>query len=397
MKILIVFFHGNMFAPKAGNESRMQNVVKQLSKKNKIFTLESTEYKNELNTSFVEKRYFFNPFILKNIHFGTFFADLNPSYIFKLYKIIKENKPDMIHISYPQGLFVAKVLTKFNKISPYIVYEAHDVEAKRLNDVVLTEQDVQAIKRWVSYLYGSMIERISCKLVDHIITVSEKDKDEFIKRYSLDKNKITVIPTGTVNPDLKNYNKINCKKKLGVTEDKAIILFHGVYDYYPNKEAVKLITKYIAPKIHEEHEKVLFAIAGKGAPKYEDEKIKYLGFVDDLNELLVASDIAIVPVLTGGGTRVKILDYIGAGLPIVTTKKGIEGINANNGKHAIIVDDVNEEFIEAINYLIENNDERERLGRTARKLAEEEYDWNTIGEKLNRLYSNLIKYKMRNK
>jgi glycosyltransferase involved in cell wall biosynthesis len=103
----------------------------------------------------------------------------------------------------------------------------------------------------------------------------------------------------------------------------------------------------------------------------------------------VASDIAIVPILRGGGTRVKIMDYLNVGLPIVTTKKGIEGIEAENGKHAIIVDDVNEEFIKALEFLIENDSERRRLSRNARKLAEERYDWTKIGEKLNKLYKHL--------
>jgi len=73
-------------------------------------------------------------------------------------------------------------------------------------------------------------------------------------------------------------------------------------------------------------------------------------------------------------------------LPIVTTKKGIEGIKAKNGEDAIIVDDVDEEFIDAIKYLVENEQERKRIGANARKLAEEEYDWEKIGGKLDKLY-----------
>lgn len=398
MKILTVFSHGNIFAPKGGNETRVNHIINQLSKKNAILTLESEEYENEVNVAFVGERYFFNPFILKNIHFGIFFADLNPSYILILHKIIKEKKPDIVHISYPQGLSIAKILTKLNKKWHYIiVYEAHDVEAKRFYQVTLKDQDISIIKRWVIFIYGSIIERISCRLANHIITVSDEDRGEFIRRYSIDRKKITVIPIGTTNPNLKSYNKIECKEKLGLNEDKTIILFHGVYNYYPNKEGIRQIKEYIAPKVYDRYKNVLFVIAGKGTPKYEDEKMKFVGFVDDLNELLVASDIAIVPILRGGGIRVKILDYMGAGLPIVATKKGIEGIEAKNGEHAIIVDNVDEKFINAIKYLIENEDERKRLGRNARKLAEEKYDWEKIGEKLNGLYSNLMEEDKRRK
>ena len=70
--------------------------------------------------------------------------------------------------------------------------------------------------------------------------------------------------------------------------------------------------------------------------------------------------------------------------------KAIEGINAIKGEHAIVVDDVNEEFIDAIKYLIDNEQERERIGANARRLAEEEYDWDKIGEKLDKLYKTIL-------
>ncbi|NHW88881.1 MAG: glycosyltransferase family 4 protein [Archaeoglobales archaeon] len=84
-------------------------------------------------------------------------------------------------------------------------------------------------------------------------------------------------------------------------------------------------------------------------PKFEKDGIKFL---DDIYELLVASDIAIVPILSGSGTRVKIMDYLNVGLPIVTTKKGIEGIEAENGKHAIIVDDVRYVYVDLKSWVL---------------------------------------------
>ena len=100
-------------------------------------------------------------------------------------------------------------------------------------------------------------------------------------------------------------------------------------------------------------------------------------------------DIAIVPLTTGGGTKLKILDYMSIGLPIVTTKKGIEGLNVKNDEHAIIVNDVNDVFIDAIKYLIDNGEERKRIGANARRLAEEEYDWDQIGKKMDDLYKRI--------
>ena len=115
--------------------------------------------------------------------------------------------------------------------------------------------------------------------------------------------------------------------------------------------------------------------------------------MNDIYSLLNIADIAIVPLLHGGGTKLKIFDYMGVAMPIVTTKKGIEGINIKNDEEAIIVDDVNEKFVDAIKYLIDNKQERERIGANARRLAEEGYDWDKIGEKLDKLYREILEEK----
>ena len=68
-----------------------------------------------------------------------------------------------------------------------------------------------------------------------------------------------------------------------------MVVFHGYYKYYPNMEAIKLITDYIAPEIHKKFKNVLFVVAGKDVPKFEKDEIKFL---DDIYELLAASDIS---------------------------------------------------------------------------------------------------------
>jgi glycosyltransferase involved in cell wall biosynthesis len=389
MKILVVFLHGNIFEPKAGREVRIHNLAKQLAKENEIVTLESKEYR-ETNVSFpVRARYFVNPFAIKKIHFGTFFADLNPSYILSLIKVLRNEKPRIIQVSFPYGVFVTKILSKIMIKNCIVIYDAHNVESNAHRDVVLKNPYTSFLKKWIDFIYTYIAEKLACRFADHIITVSKEDADCFIRYFSVKREKISVIPTGTSIIDLQTYDRMGCREKLGLKKDSIVVVFHGNYTYYPNMEAIKLITDYIAPEIHKKFKNVLFVVAGKDAPKFEKDGIKFLGFVDNIYELLAASDMAIVPILRGGGTRVKIMDYLNVGLPIVTTKKGIEGIEAENGKHAIIVDDVNEEFIKALEFLIENDSERRKLGRNARKLAEEGYDWTKIGEKLNKLYKHL--------
>jgi glycosyltransferase involved in cell wall biosynthesis len=237
--------------------------------------------------------------------------------------------------------------------------------------------------------YVKIVEKLAVKLSDFILCVSTNDKLAFINNYNIYINKIKIIPNGT---DFQNICiSARNKKKYGLNESKVIIIFHGSYEYPPNFEAIELIKNKISMEVKKYTTNAEFVIAGAKVPiSYKHPSVKFLGFVEDLYSLLKSSDIAIVPIINGGGTKLKILDYLGSGLPIVTTRKGIDGINAKNGEHAIIVDEVDDKFVDAIKYLISNENERKRIGANACKLAEEEYDWRNIGKKLDGLYRNIL-------
>ena len=76
-----------------------------------------------------------------------------------------------------------------------------------------------------------------------------------------------------------------------------------------------------------------------------------LGWIEDLANHLAMADIAILPLLSGGGTRNKVLDCLAAGVPIVSTTKGIEGINLKDGKDVIISNDFSSKFVEQIKFI----------------------------------------------
>ena len=393
MRVIIIFPHGGMLRPRKGDEIRVYNLAKTLSTKNEIIILESNKYDDASygkSEKFVKDLYFFNDYRIMNTGFGITFMDFNPSFLFELIKILKTEKVDIIQVSFPWGIIIAKILTRLKSYRIPIIYDAHNVQSD-LSEITGKAPNTPLIKKPIILYYSPMLERFLVKFVDHIITVSNDDRNKFIEKYSINPEKITVIPSGT------NIIKINSLEKrskvreeLSIRPEEIIVVFHGTYTYLPNKEAIDLIIDYIAPKIDESFNNVKFIIAGKDVPEFERDNLKGVGFVENLHSLLNASDIAIVPLLRGGGTRLKIFDYLSVALPIVTTKKGIEGINAKNGEHAIIADDVNEEFIDAIKYLIDNEQERERIGANARRLAEKEYDWDKIGEKLNALYKRIV-------
>lgn len=385
-KILSVSAGPNLIDPKTGTDNRLHNLAIQLSKKNEIVALISEEHVKRSSNNLLFKVYGFK------MGSSPYLTDLNINFFITLLRILRNEQINVILIAFPRGIITSKLLCRLLGLDILIVYDAQNFESLRAKEVKYS--NLPFYKKIIAPIYVPIVERIAVKLVDHVISVSHEDKELFIKKYNTDTGKITVIPSGTNIINLKSLkDRDEVRGELDVEPEEVVIVFHGTYTYYTNKEAIDLIIGYIAPKIERLYDNVKFIVAGKDVPRLEDKNIKFVGFVENLHSLLNASDIAIVPLLHGGGTKLKILDYMGLGLPIVTTKKGIEGINAKNGEHAIIVDDINEKFINAIKYLINNKEERERLGANARRLAEEEYDWNKIGEKLDKLYRRILEEK----
>ena len=388
MNILIISVGYGLFKPKSGGRNRFYNLAMQLIKKGgKLTVLQPSRYKESTDATLAEIHYYRVNFW--NRTFGTI-TDLNVDFIIKFVKIIQKQKIDIIQVSSPYGVIASKLVTKLLRRNVPIIYDAHNVQSD-LAQCSLNDPKATFLEKIFALIYMPLQERMAVKYADHILSVSQEDKMRFIEKYSITQQNITVIPSGVDIIDLPALkDKDEIKKELDIDKNKLAIIFHGSYFHPPNREAIDLIKNDIAPEIMKVDKDIVFVIAGFDVPVFEEENIKAVGFVEEIYSLIHAADMAIAPILSGGGTRLKILDYMGVGLPIVTTKKGIEGINAKNGEHVIIVDDVNEEFIDAIKYLIDNEQERKRIGANARKLAEEEYNWDKIGEKLDKLYRGIL-------
>jgi len=116
-----------------------------------------------------------------------------------------------------------------------------------------------------------------------------------------------------------------------------------------------------------------------------------LGFVDDLDAFLCAADLAVVPLRHGGGTKLKMLDYLSAGVPTVTTEKGAEGIDLKDGESALIFDGVNESFVSGIVGLLNDEELRKEIGTNAHELFQDKHEWKEIIKDVNELYTCLAR------
>jgi MoaA/NifB/PqqE/SkfB family radical SAM enzyme/glycosyltransferase involved in cell wall biosynthesis len=244
----------------------------------------------------------------------------------------------------------------------------HNVEWDRLQDILgFSDQEIARIRA---------CERFALQRVDEIIAVSSDDKDRMLQA-GLDPQRITVIPHGV---DLCRYEKPRgqaVRFSYGVDEKAPLLFFHGTLHYWPNTEAVRFIAEELLPRLLPAHPDLRILIAGMNPPAYyRHPAIVYPGAVQDLAGHIAAADLTVCPVFSGGGTRLKLLEYFAAGKACVSTAKGAEGICYSDGQNIVIADDA-APMAEAVLELLAKPRKRARIGKAAKAFAAH-YDWTPI-------------------
>lgn len=119
------------------------------------------------------------------------------------------------------------------------------------------------------------------------------------------------------------------------------------------------------------------------------DNVLIMGYVDDIKREILNSDLCIAPLEHGSGTRLKILEYFAMGKPVISTSKGAEGIEYTPRKDIIIEDDIHK-YPQIIETLIDDEKEKGRLGRNAKTLIKDKYDWKIYEKPLFKVYEELV-------
>ncbi|MCE5229341.1 glycosyltransferase family 4 protein, partial [bacterium] len=239
-------------------------------------------------------------------------------------------------------------------------------------------------------------ERLAVTATDLTLACSAEDAGQFGTRYGLGNGRAIVIPNG-----------VDCKRiRPGNAEDKASLKIElnlperplAVFvasQYGPNNEAADLLIDVLA----ERFPGLTIGIVGGVGPAWQERhpgrkppgNVHIFGFVDHeaLPAIYAAADIGVNPMRHGSGTNIKMLDYMAAGLAIVTTPTGARGINGRDREHWALADD--DCFELALEELIASPERRAELGKNARNLAETEYDWPIISGKLAEALRKLVR------
>ncbi|MFD0795738.1 glycosyltransferase family 4 protein [Mucilaginibacter litoreus] len=297
-------------------------------------------------------------------------------------KTLVDSRFDIIQL---EGIFVTPYLNLIRKNSnAKVIFRAHNIEHQVWQK--LAQQKNDPFKKWYLNLLARRIKKYelgTLNLFDGIMVFTEQDKQSLLSFGT--RIPITVIPIGV---DLSLY-----QPDLNKT-DFSSLFFLGSLNWLPNREGIE----WFMDNFHKEFTvgtlKAKFYVAGHNIPEEFDDyealgKVFIHGEVDDALEFVNSKAIMIVPLLSGGGMRVKIIEGMAMQKCIISTSLGAEGINVSHGENIIIANNL-DEFHKALKHCTTDEYYCREIGLNARKLIEKEHDIDYIIPQLIDFYETVL-------
>lgn len=277
------------------------------------------------------------------------------------------------------------------KSKPKIICDWHNVESELMQRY--SEQAAGAPRRFYAQVTARRMANMEKRIMnsfDAHVTVSERDEEQ-LKAWAPN------VPTYVIE------NGVNVEyysPKEGQDEVRRFrIVFIGSMDYHANTEAVTRFAETIWPRVHEKFPDLVFTVVGRN-PTPEvmalngKPGIEVTGRVRDVRPYCREALASVVPLRIGGGSRLKILEAMAADLPIVSTRLGAEGIEAQHSENILLADS-DDDFTKGLLLLCENETERSRLAKAGRALVESQYDWSVLAARLRQAHEELLQNKKR--
>jgi sugar transferase (PEP-CTERM/EpsH1 system associated) len=278
---------------------------------------------------------------------------------------------------------------------PLIICDWHNIESELMSRY--GEREGNLLRRAYAQRTARLMRDFEQRALDEFDahgTVSERDAERLCKLNS--KARIFVIENGV---DAAHHSDEQLDHAARTAqqvphEGPNKIVFVGSMDYHANIDGAVSFSREVWPRLRERKPDLTFAIVGRDpSPEVRELEsvpgIEITGTVDDVRPYYREAIAAIVPLKVGGGSRLKILEAMAAGVPVISTTLGAEGLEVEHGKNILIVD-TNEKMIEAIIRVIEQPEQRKQLSDAGRALVSKRYDWTTVGANLFKTYQQLL-------
>jgi len=382
----------------SGGQTRSYNLIKHLSKSCQItlvsFILpdQEPEHKEHLEDFCQEiitinrgetwqlKKILFTgfspyPFLVSNYHSKEFQQTIKEQ--------LDKNSFDLVHV---ECFYLMPNIPKTNipvllvdQTIEFAVYQ-HFVQTLPMKYLIIKPLlwlDVLKLKFWEFYFW---------RKADCLVAVSPEDRDLMKSKAN---RKVKIVPNA-VNQQLlakSNYSKYK----------RPTVLF-GVanFKWMQNKEGTINLLKHVWPKIKADMPEAKLKIAGRyskefvestGLVRPNDKSVEY-GEIDNPKEVYSKSWVLVAPIRSGGGSRTKFFEAMACGLPVITTPSGIEGIEAENNQHVVVVKDFDQLAKKTVD-LMKDEEELKRIGRNGQELIRSKYSWKDSAGKLLKIYQDI--------
>lgn len=299
-----------------------------------------------------------------------------------LIRTVKNTHYDIVQF---EGLFVAPYVDSVRKTcASKLVYRTHNIEHQIWE--MLAQQKSDPFKKFYLRLMAKRIKKYEIQQINkfNAITVFTGQDRNTILYYGTTVP-VEIVPVGI---DLSHYHPDFSKTEF------PSLFFLGSLDWMPNREGIEWFLQTFHNDLMNDELRVRFYVAGNDIPEEFDDyevmgKIYIQGEVDDGLEFVNSKSIMIVPLLSGGGMRVKIVEGMAMQKCIISTSLGAEGISYKNGVNILIANN-REEFFKAIRRCIADEDYCKAVGVNARKLIEEQHDLKKVANTLIGIYQSLL-------
>jgi polysaccharide biosynthesis protein PslH len=265
------------------------------------------------------------------------------------------------------------------------VLEEHNCHTRWMHERFLAQTSfVRRVRCWASWRKSAVYEARLFPRFDLISMVSTQDADGARSLLPGQRPAVEILPNG-----------VDCaRNRPGLAAAiPGRLVFSGSLAYQANYDAMQWFLAEVYPTLHRVVPDLSLTITGSidGVDLSKlslDPTVQVTGYLDDVRPSVAQASVCVVPIREGGGTRLKILEAMALGTPVVATRKGAEGLDVSDGQHLMLADDP-AQFIESTLRILQDPALRDAVISNGRCLVEVKYDWEAIGERFVQLIEGL--------
>ncbi|OLC26249.1 MAG: hypothetical protein AUH40_04525 [Chloroflexi bacterium 13_1_40CM_65_17] len=264
-----------------------------------------------------------------------------------------------------------------------VILDEHNLEYELLERSSRAERSLpRRVYSWLEYVKFRREEQLLWQRAAGCVLTSEREAD--VVRALASAPPVAVVPNGVdidhFRPDFQSGRP-----------DSNSIVFTGLMTYRPNADGAAYFIRHVLPRIRRVRPEVTFTAVGWGGlpEALLSPRVRATGRVDDVRPFLARAGAVVVPLRMGSGTRLKVLEALAMGRPVVSTSLGCEGLHAHHGEHLLVADEP-DSFAEAVLAILADVERGRELGARGRALVEASYGWDSVARRLEAFHAERV-------